>query len=304
MSHRIADLAALLGGSPHATPSQTASRRAYTFQGGVEVIRLSLSVTDEDHRLVRGLGEGDFAVYEDGARQALSYFSPEPLPLSVSLLIDCSSSMRPADKLPLAQAAGWRFVEMLRPEDEAQVVQFNDRVAVLEDFTADHRALRVALESTRASGTTGLLNALYDTLSQLRRQGRAQAPRRRAIVLLSDGDDTSSLVEEEQVLELARKADVAIYPIALRPSLRNADARGPGSFLATLARMSGGETHFPRTAQELDSIYRRIAEELRAQYTLGYVSRNDRRTGLWRQITVRTPANAKLQVRHKLGYFL
>ena len=147
-----------------------APRHAVTFQAGVEVIRLSLSVTDSEDRLVTGLGEDDFAVFEDGVRQNLSFFAQEPAPLSVSLLIDCSSSME--DKLKVAQAAGSRFVAALRPEDVGLVAQFNQRLTVLEDFTADQAALQAALRSMQASGSTALHNALYVTLKELRRQDR------------------------------------------------------------------------------------------------------------------------------------
>jgi Ca-activated chloride channel family protein len=297
---------AVLLALPAAGLAQTAARRAVTFRGGVEVIRVSLSVTDHKQQLVTGLSEGDFALYEDGVRQELAYFSPEPLPLSVSLLIDCSSSMGKSNKLPVAQQAGSRFVELLRPEDVAQVVQFNDRVAVLQDFTSDHTALQAALRSTHASGATGLLNALYVTLKQLRRQGVPEAPRRRAIVVLSDGVDTTSLVDEDQVLELARQSDVAVYTVALL-SLSQFERQRTWEkvsyFLSTLARVSGGEVSYPQTLRELDSIYGRVGEELRGQYTLGYVSRNERQDGRWRQILVRTPSRTKLQLRHRLGYY-
>jgi VWFA-related protein len=298
---------AVLLAAPVASPPQTVTAaRALTFRGGVEVIRVSLSVTDGKQRLVRGLSEGDFAIYEDGVRQQLAHFSPEPLPLSVSLLIDGSSSMGRADKLPVARRAASRIVEMLHPGDVAQVVQFDDRITVLQDFTSDRAALQEALRATRAAGSTGLRNALYVSLKQLRRQGGPEAPRRRAIVLLSDGVDTTSLVDEEQVVELARQADVGIYVVTLLTVSqfeRERTLAKVSYFLGTLARVSGGETFYPRTLSELESVYGRVAEELRAQYTLGYVSRNERQDGRWRQILVRTPSRAKLQLRHKLGYY-
>ena len=305
---RLGLVLAVLLAAPVSSPPQTVAAlpRAFTFRGGVEVIRVSLSVTDGRQRLVRGLAEGDFAIYEDGVRQEVAYFSPEPLPLSVSLLIDGSSSMGRADKLPVARRAASRIVEMLHPDDVAQVVQFDDRITVLQDFTSDRAALQEALRATRAAGSTGLRNALYVSLKQLRRQGGPEAPRRRAIVLLSDGVDTTSLVDEDQVLELARQADVGIYVVTLLTVSqfeRERTLDKASYFLGTLARVSGGEAFYPRTLSELDSIYERVAEELRAQYTLGYVSRNERPDGRWRQILVRTPSRAKLQLRHKAGYY-
>lgn len=165
--------------------------RPPTSQAGIEVIRLNLSVTDGRSRLITGLAGSDFAVLEDGIRQDLSFFTREPLPLSVTILIDCSGSME--DELGVAQEAGARFVKTLRPEDLGQVVQFSDRITVLQEFTADHFALEAPIRRTRASGST-VLYALYVALKQ-RRQGGPETPRRRAIVPLSDGEDTASLVD-------------------------------------------------------------------------------------------------------------
>ncbi len=127
------------------------------------------------------------------------------------------------------------------------------------------------------------------------------------MVLLTDGEDTASLVDDEQVLELARQADVGVYVIALRTEhaldrQRLAFAQAT-YFLTAVTRDTGGEAYFPTALSELDATYGRIAEELRSQYTLGYVSGNDRRNGKWRRIVVRTPAREDLHVRHKLGYY-
>src|SRR5712692_9257508 len=293
-------LVALATGVSARTP-----QRPPTFQAGIEVIRLNLSVTDGRNRLIRGLSGSDFAVFEDGIRQDLSFFTRDALPLSVSLLVDCSASMD--EKLPVAQEAGARFVKTLRPEDLGQVVQFNDRIKLLLDFTADHWALEAAIRRTRASGSTVLYNALYVALKQLRSQDSPDAPRRRAIVLLSDGEDTASLVNDDQVLELARHADVGVYVICLRPDRAQDRQRIAFSqathFLTALTRDTGGEVYFPNSLSELDAVYGRVAEELRSQFTVGYVSRNDRRDGKWRRIVVRTPARDDLQIRHKLGYY-
>lgn len=292
--------------TPNASaPAETPPPRTPTFGATVDLIRLSLSVTDGRNRLVPGLSEGDFAVFEDGVRQDVSYFTRDPVPLSVALLVDCSASM--TEKLPVAQEAASRFVAALRPEDLGEVVQFNDRVTVLQDFTDSHAALDKAIRSTQASGTTVLYTALYVSLKQLARQANPDAPRRRAIVLLTDGEDTASVVGDEQVLELARQTDVGIYIISLRqdrPPERRGQAFGEAShFVATLARDTGGEVYVPTALSELNNVYGRVADELRSQYTLGYVSSNARRDGKWRRIVVRTPVREELQIRHRVGYY-
>jgi VWFA-related protein len=276
------------------------------FAGGVEVIRVSVSVMDEKDRYVGGLTEKEFALFEDGIRQELSFFTGDALPLSVSLLVDCSASME--QKLGTAQEAGARFVRTLGARDLGQVVQFNDRVQVLQDFTSDQAALDVALRSTRATGATVLYNALYVTLKDLRNQGGGpDTPRRRAIVLLSDGEDTASLATEDQVLAQARETGITIYAISLRqqaPQGREREVEGRAKyFLTTVAHETGGEVYFPARLSDLDAVYSRIAADLRSQYTLGYVSSNGGRDGRWRRIVVRTPDRIDLHSRYKAGYF-
>ena len=275
------------------------------FGTGVEVINLNVSVTDARGRYVTDLTKNDFAVFEDGVRQDLSIFSHEDIPISLALMIDTSASMD--EKLPTARAAAIRFVGTLRPQDNAQVIQFNDRTTILQDFVADRPALENAISRTEASGPTALHNALYVALKGLDKQKTTGALRRRAIVLLSDGEDTASLVSDDQVLDLARKTEINIYAISLRP--RRMPDRNQLKFsqaahlLTALTQDTGGQVHFPNSLSELDAVYDRIAEELRTQYSLGYTSNNQRRDGKWRRIVVRVPAREDLQVRHKLGYF-
>jgi VWFA-related protein len=285
--------------------AQAPPRRPPTFEVGIEVINLNVSVTDPRNRYVTDLVEKNFAVFEDGVRQDLSLFTHENLPISLALMIDTSASMD--EKLKVAQAAAIRFTKTLRPQDLAEVVQFNDRATVLQDFTADQEALASAILKTEASGPTALHNALYIALKDLGKQKKAGELRRRAIVLLSDGEDTASLVSDDQVVELARKTEINIYSISIRPT-RASDRTRLGfsqaaHLLTALAQETGGQVHFPNSLSELDTVYDRIAEELRTQYNLGYVSSNKRRDGKWRRIVVRIPEREDVQIRHKIGYY-
>ena len=280
-------------------------QRTPTFEVGIEVINLNLSVTDNRNRYVTDLLAKDFAVFEDGIRQELSLFTHENLPISMAVLIDSSASMD--EKLATAQAAATRFVKTLRPEDAAEIIQFNDRATVLQDFTADHAALEAAIRRTQAAGPTALHNALYIALKELGKQKKAGQLRRLAIVLLTDGEDTASLVTDEQVLELARKTEINIYAIRLATD-RAADRLRPSfsqaSYVLTaLSRETGGQVFFPTSLNELETVYDRIAEELRTQYSVGYVSSNRRQDGKWRRIVVRVPERESITVRHKLGYY-
>jgi Ca-activated chloride channel family protein len=300
---RTSLLALLLAVLAARAPAQ--APRTPTFGAGIEIINLNISVTDGRNHYVTDLREKDFAVYEDGIRQELSLFSHENLPISLVLMIDTSASMD--EKLPQAQAAAIRLVKTLRAQDRAEVIQFNDRITVLQDYTADQAALEAAIRSTRAAGPTALYNALYVALKDLDREKVAGELRRRAIVLLTDGEDTASLVTDDQALELARKTEINIYAISLRADRPQDRARLAFSqaeyVLTSLARETGGHPYFPNSLSELDAVYDRIAEELRTQYSLGYVSSNTRRDGKWRRIVVRTPDREDLQIRHKLGYY-
>jgi Ca-activated chloride channel family protein len=285
--------------------AQAPPRRPPTFEAGIEVINLNVSVTDPRNRYVTNLAEKDFAVFEDGVRQELSLFTHENLPISLVLMVDTSASMD--EKLKVAQAAAIRFTKTLRPQDLAEVVQFNDRATVLQDFTSDQEALATAILKTEASGPTSLHNALYIALKDLGKQKKAGELRRRAIVMLSDGEDTASLVSDDQVVELARKTEINIYSISLRPN-RPSDRTRLGfsqaaHLLTALAQETGGQVHFPNALSELDAVYDRIAEELRTQYNLGYVSSNKRRDGKWRRIVVRIPEREDVHIRHKIGYY-
>jgi Ca-activated chloride channel family protein len=295
-----------LGASTAPVPVRAQARpQAPIFGTGIEIINLNLSVTDAGNNFVTDLGQRDFAVFEDGIRQELSLFTHENLPISMVLMIDTSASME--EKLATAQTAAIRFTKTLRTQDAAQIVQFNDRATTLQPFSNDLSLLEAAIRKTEASGPTALHNALYIALKDLTKEKKAAELRRRAIVLLSDGEDTSSLVTDEQVLELAKKSEINIYAISLRTNRaqdRLRQAFSQAEYLVNaLTRETGGRAYFPSSIGELDSVYDRIAEELRTLYSIGYVSANARRDGKWRRIVVRVPDREGLTIRHKLGYY-
>jgi Ca-activated chloride channel homolog len=303
MTRRALVYTALVAGAASFALAQT--QQPPTFEAGIEVINLNVSVTDAQNHYVTDLAEKDFAVYEDGVRQELSLFTHENLPISLAVMIDVSASME--EKLPVAQAAAIRFTRTLRPQDAAQIVSFNDRSTVLQDFSNDHALLEGAIQKTRASGPTAMYNSLYVTLKDLSKQKKAGELRRRAIVLLTDGEDTASLVDDDQVVELAKKSEINVYAISIR-SNRAADRERLAfsqavHFLTSMAQETGGQVHFPNSLSELDAVYDRIAEELRTQYSIGYVSSNKRRDGKWRRIVVRVPEREGTIVRHRLGYY-
>ena len=286
-----------------------AAAAAQVYRGGTDLVLLSVTVTDGAGRHVPGLQREDFRIYEDGVPQEIAHFSSQPEPISLSLLIDTSTSMEMERKLTLAQQAASGFVSRLGPGDVAQIIDFDSQTKILAPFTGDKAELDRALRLTKAGGSTSLYNAIYTSLSELRRlRGQSgREARRQAIVLLSDGEDTASLVSDEQVLELAKKSEINIYAISLRPnraSDRQRQAFSQAEYLVNaLTRETGGRAFFPSSIGELESVYERIAEELRTLYSVGYVSSNARRDGKWRRIVVRVPDREGITVRHKLGYY-
>ncbi|MGE0363560.1 MAG: VWA domain-containing protein [Vicinamibacterales bacterium] len=274
------------------------------FRARVEMVSLNVTVVDAENRYVTDLDKQDFGVFEDGTRQEITYFNKTSLPIALSLLLDTSASME--QRMYTAQDAAIGFAKRLRPQDLAQVVDFDTRVEVLSDFTADMPALETAIRATQAGGSTSLFNAIYISLREL---GKIRAKseddvRRRAIVLLSDGEDTSSLVTFEEVLDLAKRSETAIYTIGLQ-SRDNSISKGfrEAEFvLRQLAQETGGRSFFPQRAEDLAGIYGVIADELSSQYTLGYAPSNQRRDGAWRRLNVQVNRQGT-SARTKRGYY-
>ena len=275
-----------------------------SFRSGVDVVSLGVTVTGQYNRYITDLTQGDFQVYEDGVQQETTFFTRTQLPISLALLLDTSASME--DRLETAQEAAVGFASRLRPEDMAEIINFDSRVEILETFTDDQQRLERAIRQTSAGGSTSLYNAIYISLKELQKV-RAQTfedVRRQAIVVLSDGEDTSSLVGFDEVLEQAKRSETAIYSIGLR----SRDGRSRRGFqeadfvLRQLSRETGGLAFFPEGVEDLASIYEQISEELSNQYTLGYTSNNPRRDGTWRRIVVRVTCPA-VAARTKQGYY-
>jgi len=300
MSRRLAALAGIAGLSLAVGSHGLA---AQVFRVGTDVVSLNVTVT-EGERLVGGLNRSRFAVYEDGVQQDISYFSNTPQPIALSLLIDTSTSME--HKLPVAQEAAIGFARRLNPTDAAQVIDFDSRHEILQTFTADRTLLEQAIRKTRVGGSTSLYNAVYVALSELKRVRSTTKDeiRRQAIVVLSDGEDTTSLIAYEDVLESAKRSEVAVYAIGLR-SKANSPTRefNEAEFvLKSLSQETGGRSFFVEDVTELPAVYQRIADELATQYSIGYTSKNLKQDGAWRTIVVRVD-RPKTAARTKLGYF-
>jgi Ca-activated chloride channel family protein len=284
------------------TIAAAASLAGQRFRGGVEVVSLSVTVT-EGTRYITDLAEADFEVFEDGVRQGITIFSREHQPIALAVLLDTSNSME--DKLSVAQEAAVGFARRMRKEDAMEVIAFDSQVQILQPFTNDVGALERAIRRTTVNGSTSLYNAVYVSLRGIKR-ARAQTSediRRQALVVLSDGDDTSSLLPYEEVLDLAKRSETAIYAIGLRQSDTGRGRFKEAEFvLRQLSQETGGRVFFPTSLGELPKIYQQISDELASQYTIAYSSKNPLRNGMWRRIVVRVNRPG-LTARTRLGYY-
>jgi Ca-activated chloride channel family protein len=186
------------------------------FRSAVDLVSLNVTVTEGTGKYVTDLTAQDFAVFEDGVKQDVTFFTRTNLPIALALLIDTSASME--NKLPTAQEAAIGFAKRLRQQDLAEVVDFDSRVVVLQSFSNNLGELEQAIRRTSAGGSTSLYNAVYIALKDLKKviAKSSDEIRRQAIVVLSDGEDTSSLLPFEEVLDLAKRSETAIYSIGLR----------------------------------------------------------------------------------------
>jgi Ca-activated chloride channel family protein len=272
------------------------------FRAGIELVSLNVTVTD-GAKYVTGLEQSDFDVFEDGVKQNLSFFSHVQQPIALAILLDTSNSME--DKLATAQEAASGFVRRMKKDDVMEVIEFNSQVRIPQPFTNDVPALERAIRQTSVNGSTSLYNALYVSLKELKneRAKSSEEIRRQAIVVLSDGDDTSSVIEYEDVLELAKRSETAIYAIGLRQQETGRPKFKEAEFvLRQLSQETGGRVFFPTTIAELPKIYEQISEELASQYSMAYSSKNAMRNGAWRRIDVRVNKPG-LAARSRRGYY-
>jgi Ca-activated chloride channel family protein len=231
------------------------AQQAPAFRTGVDLVSLNVTVTDGTARYVTDLQAEDFSVFENGVKQDVTFFNRRNLPISLALLLDTSASME--NKLPTAQAAAIGFARRLHPQDLAEIIDFDSRVVVLQNFTNNAAALERAIQRTSAGGSTSLYNAIYIALKDLKKVvvKNVDEIRRQAIVVLSDGEDTSSLLPFEEVMDLAKRSETAIYTIGLRDNkATSSETRGfkEAEFvMRQFAQETGGRAFFPSQLSDL-----------------------------------------------------
>jgi VWFA-related protein len=281
----------------------------------VDVVSVVVNVTDRHSRQVADLGQNDFIVYEDGVRQPIRYFASESnLPLRIGLLLDASNSIRP--RFQFEQEAAIDFLHtILRPKkDLAFVVQFDQSVTMVQDFTDDPLDLADAVRNVRAGGTTALFDAIYAASKQLAEGSSSEV--RKMLIVLSDGEDNASIVSREEALERARHHEVAIFTVSTNaPSIQYSGESknfqrtscqvlgGKGDeTLEYLAESTGGRAYCPFNTIDVGRSFERIIEELRSQYTIAYTPTNKNRDGRFRNINIEVRRKG-LRAHHRPGYY-
>jgi Ca-activated chloride channel family protein len=291
-----------LAGSTSGQVSTPSGRPA--FRGSVDVVPLTVTVTDGARRHVTDLEAHDFQILEDGRPQEIAFFQKSSVPLVVGLLLDTSASMD--RRLSVAQKAASGFVRALGAEDVAMAIDFDNRVRVRQPLTGDTGAVSGAIAQMKVGGSTALFNAVYIALKELNKHhGHQESDRRRkVIVLLSDGEDTSSIVTFDEVLDLATRSDTAIYCIGLLGGSPTEGHRPQEAKFALrqLAERTGGRVFFPQDTDAFSGIYAEIKTELSNQYSLAYESNNPRRDGRFRRISIRV-ARSGAMARTRSGYY-
>jgi Ca-activated chloride channel homolog len=290
-----------------AVAQERTSSQPPLFRSGTSLVALNVTVTDRDSQFVRGLSGEDFIVFEDGVQQDVRFFEALDVPKDLIILIDTSSSMR--HQMGAVHEAAIGFLRTLRPGDRGAVVTFANSVDVVHGLSEDRASLEAAVRGAEAYGATALYNALYIALREFGQGAQIDGDiRRQAIVVLTDGEDTSSLIGFDDVLTVARKSGVSVYPIALQEHSPFEEAGPRRHFTGTdfslrqLARETGAQSFFPEDVRELSGVYDMIAQELSSQYSIAYASANTRSDGGFRRIQVRVADRPELRLRTRTGY--
>jgi len=268
-----------------------------------DLITFTVTVTDTYGRYVSGLGKNAFTVMDDKKPQEITYFSDDDSPVSVGVLFDVSGSMG-GDKVRRARDALSKFIQTSHDSDEYFLIAFNSRAQLLLDKTRDGNAVLDKLTFVQTKNNTALYDACYLGVEKVQRGAHPK----RALLLISDGQDNNSRYTFNELRRLLKESDVTLYGIGI---LSGSDAgsslgmEGQG-ILDELASVSGGKAFFPRSAAEMDDIFEQIALELRHQYSIGYKPTDFSNDGRWHHIKVKvTPPRGlpKLFVRSKDGYY-
>lgn len=283
--------------TPTPKPAPTLKEEDEIVKIDTELVNLNVRVVDRNNRPISNLQQREFKVFEDSVPQQIEFFSKSEVPTNYSLVIDNSGSLR--TQIDQVIEASKILVGANKPEDETSVIRFisSEKIEILQDFTSNKADLNDALDSLYIEGgQTAITDAVYLAANRVTEYEKSTSNvdrKRRALILVSDGEDVKSFYNQEQLFDLLRETDVQIYVVGFVKDLstekgfitksRQGKAK---SFLEKLATETGGKAYFPNDVSELNGIAREIASELRTQYSIGYIPSNDKNDGTYRNIRV------------------
>lgn len=268
-----------------------------------DLVTLTLTVTDTYGRYVSGLTKNAFTVTDNNKEQEITYFSDSDAPVSIGILFDVSGSMS-SEKIRKARKALERFIATSHPSDEYFLIAFNSRAQLLMDRTRDGEAVLRKLTLVQPKNNTALYDAVYLGVERVTR-GTHQ---KRALLVISDGQDNSSRYNFGEVRRLIKESDVVTYSVGIMDQSDASSALGMQgqAFLDELSSVTGGKSFYPGSDIEMDEIFERIALELRHQYSIGYIPNDFQPDGKWRKVKVKVkPPRGlpRLTVRGREGYY-
>jgi Ca-activated chloride channel family protein len=293
---------------PYLAQSQRESETARPSQNGqtlkvdVDLVQVNATVTNSRNQYVTGLEREHFQIWEDKVEQEIVYFSAEDVPISLGIIFDVSGSMK--EKLSIARDAAVTFLKSGNPDDEYFLVEFSDRPLVAQDFTTDISRLQNHLIFTPAKGMTALYDSVYLGLEKLKEGSNPK----KALLLITDGEDNRSRYTFSNVKEFVKEQDVQIYSIGIVSEFNSqlGSGRIGRGLVEELSELTGGRSFFPDSVYELEDICTKIAIELKNQYVIGYNSTNQAKDGKWRKLSMKIdPPKGlpRLNVRYKSGYY-
>lgn len=292
------DVARLRATANAQTPLQQVDRKDDRVIINTDLVSLTVTVTDKQGHFIAGLDKGAFTVFDDKVPQEISHFSNQDAPLSVGVVFDLSGSMS-GDKINQSKAALARFIQTSHEQDEYCLIGFNEGAHLLLEGARDGEAMLEKLARAQPHGNTAVYDAVAFSTEQV---SRCRYPRR-ALIVISDGEDNRSRQSFGQLRRRLREADVTIYTIRIGASLPRSIGR---IILDELATASGGKAFSPKSAEETDEAFEQIALELRRQYSIGFLPSQLVPDGRWHRLQVRVTPPAgypRVVVRNREGYY-
>jgi len=268
-----------------------------TFKVGTDLVLLNVSVFDSASKVIKGLSQGTFTVYENNVKQEISVFRQEDVPVSLGLVIDNSASM--LNKKDRVVSASLAMVKASNPDDEVFIINFNEEPQLTEDFTNDLGLLENRLRSLKTQGETAMRDAVLLGIQHLRVKAKRD---KRVLVVITDGEDNSSIATQARVIEAAHQNNTIVYAIGLLGEEQPESAQRAGKQLEALTQATGGRSWFVSDVNAIAAITPEIAHEIRNQYIIGYTPTDLNKDGKFR--TIRVEVNVPgATVRTRSGYY-